>query len=293
MNTHVLCTMGGVTELPRNTELMLALVGMFVLLLLIVMVALLVKNVKQLKAMRRMKEQAEESNRLKNAFIANMTHEIRTPMNAIVGFATVLAEAETLSREEREMFKHEITDNKDALLQLVNDLLDFSKIESNSMEYRDEEVDANVLIEEMCVAENMHPHKPGIAVKFVEKLPQCRLRIDRARFAQVMGNLMRNALKFTDEGGVKVGCRRLTNGNYYFYVADTGCGIDEEGRKAIFDRFVKMNYNIRGTGLGLSIAKSIISHYGGGIGVDSKPGEGSTFYFTLPARLEWKEYGRF
>lgn len=283
----------GVTELPRNTELMLALVGMFVLLLLIVMVVLLVKNARQLKAMRRMKEQAEESNRLKNAFIANMTHEIRTPMNAIVGFATILAETDSLSREEREMFKHEITDNKDALLQLVNDLLDFSKIESNSMEYRDEEVDANVLIEEMCMAENMHPHKPGIAVEFVEKLPQCRLRIDRARFAQVMGNLLRNALKFTDEGRVEVGCRRLANGNYYFYVADTGCGIDEEGRKAIFDRFVKMNYNIRGTGLGLSITKSIISHYGGGIGVDSKPGEGSTFYFTLPARLEWKEYGQF
>ena len=77
------------------------------------------------------------------------------------------------------------------------------------------------------------------------------------------------------------------------YVADTGCGIDEESRRAIFERFVKMNYNIRGTGLGLSITKSIVEHYGGGIGVESKKGEGSTFYFTLPASAEYREYGKF
>ena len=119
------------------------------------------------------------------------------------------------------------------------------------------------------------------------------MRIDRVRFGQVVGNLIRNALKFTEQGCVKVGCRRLSNQNFYFYVADTGCGIEEESRRAIFERFVKMNYNIRGTGLGLSICKSIIEHYGGGIGVESKKGEGSTFYFTLPAKLEYMEYGKF
>lgn len=92
---------------------------------------------------------------------------------------------------------------------------------------------------------------------------------------------------------MKIGCRRLSNHNFYFYVADTGCGIDEVGRHAIFERFVKMNYNIKGTGLGLSITKSIVEHYGGGIGVESKKGEGSTFYFTLPAGIEYKEYGKF
>ena len=142
-------------------------------------------------------------------------------------------------------------------------------------------------------SENAHSRLPGIQAEFVEKLPQCRLRIDRVRFGQVVGNLIRNALKFTEQGCVKVGYRRLSNQNFYFYVADTGCGIEEESRRAIFERFVKMNYNIRGTGLGLSICKSIIEHYGGGIGVESKKGEGSTFYFTLPAKLEYMEYGKF
>ena len=117
--------------------------------------------------------------------------------------------------------------------------------------------------------------------------------IDRVRFTQVIRNLVRNALKFTEEGGVKVGCRRLSNQNFYFYVADTGCGMDEDARRVIFERFVKMNYNIKGAGLGLSIAKSIVGHYGGGIGVESKKGEGSTFYFTLPAKMEYNEYGKF
>jgi signal transduction histidine kinase len=198
-----------------------------------------------------------------------------------------------MSREERMIFLKEINDNKDFLVQMINDLLDFSKIEANTMEYKDGDVDVNALIQEMCAAENAHPRPSGIQIEFVEKLPQCRLMIDRVRFAQVINNLVKNALKFTEQGSVKIGYRRLSNNNFYFYVADTGCGIDEESRRAIFERFVKMNYNIRGTGLGLSITKSIVEHYGGGIGVESKKGEGSTFYFTLPAGVEYKEYGKF
>ena len=187
----------------------------------------------------------------------------------------------------------EINDNKNFLVQMINDLLDFSKIEANTMEYKDGDVDVNALIQEICAAENAHPRPSGIQIEFVEKLPQCRLMIDRVRFAQVINNLVKNALKFTEQGSVRIGYRRLSNDSFYFYVADTGCGIDEESRRAIFERFVKMNYNIRGTGLGLSITKSIVEHYGGGIGVESKKGEGSTFYFTLPASAEYKEYGKF
>lgn len=138
------------------------------------------------------------------------------------------------------------------------------------MEYKDGDVDVNALIQEICAAENAHPRPSGIQIEFVEKLPQCRLMIDRVRFAQVINNLVKNALKFTEQGSVRIGYRRLSNDSFYFYVADTGCGIDEESRRAIFERFVKMNYNIRGTGLGLSITKSIVEHYGGGIGVESK-----------------------
>lgn len=277
----------------RSNEFLLAGFVLILILFLIIFINARIDRNRRLKMSRRMDEMAEETKQLKNAFIANMTHEICTPLNAIVGFTTMLAEMDGLDRETRMSFLKEINTNKDSLLQLVNDLLDYSKIEANTFEYNDDDVDVNVLITEICAAENMREHPGNIQVEFVEKLPQCRLMVDRIRFSQIMNNLVGNALKFTKEGYVKIGCRRLSNGNYYFYVADTGCGIDEENRHAIFDRFVKMNYNIKGTGLGLSITKSIVEHYGGGIGVESKKGEGSTFYFTLPARLEYKVYGKF
>ena len=281
------------SDFYQRNEILLLCFGVIILLLLVIMIVVSINKTKRLKTLQQLNEVAEESNQLKNAFIANMTHEIRTPLNAIVGFTNVLAETDNLSREERMIFLKEINDNKDFLVQMINDLLDFSKIEANTMEYKDGDVDVNALIQEMCAAENAHPRPSGIQIEFVEKLPQCRLMIDRLRFAQVINNLVKNALKFTEQGSVKIGYRRLSNNNFYFYVADTGCGIDEDSRRAIFERFVKMNYNIRGTGLGLSITKSIVEHYGGGIGVESKKGEGSTFYFTLPAGVEYKEYGKF
>ena len=281
------------SDFYQRNEILLLCFGVIILLLLVIMIVVSINKTKRLKTLQQLNEVAEESNQLKNAFIANMTHEIRTPLNAIVGFTNVLAETDNLSREERMIFLKEINDNKDFLVQMINDLLDFSKIEANTMEYKDGDVDVNALIQEMCAAENAHPRPSGIQIEFVEKLPQCRLMIDRVRFAQVINNLVKNALKFTEQGSAKIGYRRLSNNNFYFYVADTGCGIDEESRRAIFERFVKMNYNIRGTGLGLSITKSIVEHYGGGIGVESKKGEGSTFYFTLPAGVEYKEYGKF
>ena len=281
------------SDFYQRNEILLLCFGVIILLLLVIMIVVSINKTKRLKTLQQLNEVAEESNQLKNAFIANMTHEIRTPLNAIVGFTNVLAETDNLSREERMIFLKEINDNKDFLVQMINDLLDFSKIEANTMEYKDGDVDVNALIQEMCAAEYAHPRPSGIQIEFVEKLPQCRLMIDRVRFAQVINNLVKNALKFTEQGSVKIGYRRLSNNNFYFYVADTGCGIDEESRRAIFERFVKMNYNIRGTGLGLSITKSIVEHYGGGIGVESKKGEGSTFYFTLPAGVEYKEYGKF
>ncbi len=281
------------TDFFQKNEILLLCFGVIILLLLVIMIVVSINKTKRLKTLQQLNEVAEESNQLKNAFIANMTHEIRTPLNAIVGFTNVLAETDNLSREERMIFLKEINDNKNFLVQMINDLLDFSKIEANTMEYKDGDVDVNALIQEICAAENAHPRPSGIQIEFVEKLPQCRLMIDRVRFAQVINNLVKNALKFTEQGSVRIGYRRLSNDSFYFYVADTSCGIDEESRRAIFERFVKMNYNIRGTGLGLSITKSIVEHYGGGIGVESKKGEGSTFYFTLPASAEYREYGKF
>ncbi len=177
--------------------------GIIVILLLVIMIIISISKSKRLKTLQRINEVAEESNQLKNAFIANMTHEIRTPLNAIVGFTTMLAEMDDLDRETRMAFLKEINDNKDSLLQLVNDLLDYSKIEANTLEYNDGEVDVNALIDEVCTTENMRSHPTGIQVEFVERLPQCRLVVDRVRFAQVIGNLVRNALKFTEMGSVK------------------------------------------------------------------------------------------
>lgn len=280
-------------KLLNKNEVILLSFGVIVLLLLVIMIIVSMSKSKRLRALQQLHDVAEESNQLKNAFIANMTHEIRTPLNAIVGFTNILAESENMSKEERAFFLKEINDNKDFLVQMINDLLDFSKIEANTLEFKDEKVDVNALISDICNAENAHPRPSSVILEFVEKIPRCYLKIDQVRFTQVLDNLVKNALKFTEQGSVKIGYRRLNNNKFYFYVADTGCGIDEEGRRAIFERFVKMNYSIRGTGLGLSITKSIIEHYQGGIGVESKKGEGSTFYFTLPASMEYQEYGKF
>jgi signal transduction histidine kinase len=282
-----------ITDFIEKNEIILLSFITIVVLLLFIMVYMSISRSRQLKAMEHLKQVAEESNQLKNSFIANMTHELRTPLNAIIGFINVLAETDNLSREERMFFLQEINMNKDFLVQIISDLLDYSKIESGTLEYHNEEMDVNTAVMELVDAANIRPRDSGIKVEFAEKLDKCRFFIDKSRFAQMLNNLMENALKFTDHGSVKVGYRRLSNNSFYFYVADTGCGIDEEARRAIFDRFVKMNYNIRGTGLGLSITKSIVEHYGGGIGVESKKGEGSTFYFTLPAEVEFHKYGTF
>lgn len=277
----------------QENVLLWVAVALLVILILVI-VKLVTDRKKQNEAyLEKIKEVTEEANRLKSSFIANMTHEVRTPLNAIMGFTTMLAEMDELDRETRLQFLHEINENKDTLLKIINDLLDYAKIDSDTLEYTDGDVDINALLNEQCMLRDAQRKAEGVHVEFVEKMPQCRLRIDRSRFAQVMDNLLHNALKFTAEGTVKVGYRKLANGNFYFYVADTGCGLDEEARRTIFDSFVKMNYNIKGTGLGLSIAKSIVEHYGGGIGVDSKKGAGATFYFTLPAKLEFHEHGKF
>ena len=223
------------TDFFQKNEILLLCFGVIILLLLVIMIVVSINKTRRLKTLQQLNEVAEESNQLKNAFIANMTHEIRTPLNAIVGFTNVLAETDNLSREERMIFLKEINDNKNFLVQMINDLLDFSKIEANTMEYKDGDVDVNTLIQEICAAENAHPRPSGIQIEFVEKLPQCRLMIDRVRFAQVINNLVKNALKFTEQGSVRIGYRRLSNDRFYFYVADTGCGIDEESRRAIFE----------------------------------------------------------
>lgn len=138
-----------ISDFYQKNEILVICLAVIVLLLLFIMIIVSISKSRRLKTLKRLNKVAEESRQLKNAFIANMTHEIRTPLNAIAGFTTILAEADNLGREERMTFLNEINENKDVLLQLVNDLLDYSKIESNTLECNDSEVDVNALIMEI------------------------------------------------------------------------------------------------------------------------------------------------
>ena len=224
------------------------------------------------------KEKAEESDHLKSAFLANMSHEIRTPLNAIVGFSGLLAMAENY--EERDEYINIINNNNELLLQLINDILDLSKIEANTLEFVYSDIDINQLL---CDIEQTSRLKAadGVQVSFVEKLPHCIIRTDKNRLSQVVTNFINNAIKFTKEGSIYFGYKHKEN-NLYFYVSDTGCGIDKDVKDSVFQRFVKLDSFAQGTGLGLSICQMIVHKLGGEIGVDSEPGQGSTLWFTLP-----------
>ncbi|WP_347566533.1 ATP-binding protein [Parabacteroides gordonii] len=224
------------------------------------------------------KEKAEESDHLKSAFLANMSHEIRTPLNAIVGFSGLLATAENY--EERDEYINIINNNNELLLQLINDILDLSKIEANTLEFVYSDIDINQLL---CDIEQTSRLKAadGVQVSFVEKLPHCIIRTDKNRLSQVVTNFINNAIKFTKEGSIYFGYKHKEN-NLYFYVSDTGCGIDKDVKDSVFQRFVKLDSFAQGTGLGLSICQMIVHKLGGEIGVDSELGQGSTFWFTLP-----------
>jgi len=224
------------------------------------------------------KEKAEESDHLKSAFLANMSHEIRTPLNAIVGFSGLLATAENY--EERDEYINIINNNNELLLQLINDILDLSKIEANTLEFVYSDIDINQLL---CDIEQTSRLKAadGVQVSFVEKLPHCIIRTDKNRLSQVVTNFINNAIKFTKEGSIYFGYKHKGN-NLYFYVSDTGCGINKDIKDSVFQRFVKLDSFAQGTGLGLSICQMIVHKLGGEIGVDSELGQGSTFWFTLP-----------
>ena len=225
------------------------------------------------------KEKAETADRLKSAFLANMSHEIRTPLNAIVGFSSLLSETD--DEEERQQYAEIIQENNNLLLQLISDILDISKIEAGTLEFSLKQVNAAKLCHE--VVENLKGRtQPG--VELVCDVDGCdfELSSDPYRLRQVLLNFVSNAIKFTSEGSIHVGCTPTDERNLRFYVSDTGIGISPEDRRRIFERFVKVNSFAQGTGLGLPICKSIIQQLGGEIGVDSTPGKGSTFWFILP-----------
>lgn len=252
-----------------------------IIALICAVVAILVMRLRfywRMKQEIREREKAEEANRLKSAFLANMSHEIRTPLNAIVGFSTLLANEDTL--EERQEFARIIENNNQLLLQLINDILDLSKIEAGTLEFTYSDVDLNSLlteIEQSCQLRNKYPE---VQISFEERLPQCVIHTERNRLTQVITNLLNNAMKFTTRGSIRFGYRRESH-MLRFYVQDTGCGIPADKVGSVFGRFVKLNNFQQGTGLGLSICKTIVEKLGGEIKVESEEGAGTLFWFTI------------
>ena len=226
------------------------------------------------------RDRAEESNRLKSAFLANMSHEIRTPLNAIVGFSSILASTEDLS--ERQEYVSIIENNNNLLLQLISDILDLSKIEAGTLEFVYSDIDLNQLLEE--IRETIHLKIDAAKVELRLEKESSRpfgIRTERNRLSQVLINLLTNASKFTREGSIAFGYKQQKD-MLYFHVTDTGCGIPAERQGDVFKRFVKLDTFVQGTGLGLAICQTIVRHMGGEIGLESEPGKGSTFWFTLP-----------
>lgn len=235
------------------------------------------------------KERAEESNRLKSTFLANMSHEIRTPMNGIVGFANLLKIRPNLNDQKVNQYVDIINENSNTLLNLINDIIDVSKIEANQLEVRNAPCDIDKLIKDLhilYVSEQQRMKKPHIDLRY--SIPDNTSKIiksDAERLRQVLSNFINNALKFTNQGTIEYGYK-IAGNNLYFYVKDTGIGISREQQELIFERFRQGDESSArkygGSGLGLAICKGIVTKMGGKIGVDSEKGVGSLFWFTIP-----------
>ena len=227
------------------------------------------------------KEKAENADIAKSAFLANMSHEIRTPLNAITGFAEVMGSANT--EEEKTQYQEIIKMNADLLMQLVNDILDMSKIEAGTLEFVYSTVDINLLLSDLQRLFQMRINDAGGKVQIIAEpsLSSCLIQTDRNRVAQVISNFVGNAIKFTWEGNIRIGYEAKDT-ELYFYVKDTGTGIPAEKLSNVFGRFVKLNKDQKGAGLGLSISQTIVGKLIVQFGAYSIEGEGSTFWFTLP-----------
>lgn len=226
------------------------------------------------------RNKAEESDRLKTAFLANMGHEIRTPLNAIVGFADLLPVVE--NEEDRNQLIREIQNNNQKLLRIIDGLVSMSKIEAEAKNLVKSQTNLVSVLQEL--AQNYAQVVDNQTVVLATQFPYTELMMttDVAKLREMVDQLMQNAVKFTLKGSITLGFELIDGEHVRIWVKDTGKGIAEADKERIFERFVKVDEYIPGTGLGLSVAKSHAASLGGTIGVDSRPGEGSTFWVVLP-----------
>ena len=226
------------------------------------------------------RDKAEASDRLKSAFLANMSHEIRTPLNAIVGFSSLLTSTENAA--EKELYNSLIGHNNKLLLNLINDVIDLSKIESGYLELRPDWVNLTELLDE-SVAEYAHQVPSGVELLTNYPAHDSLVELDRLRIKQILSNFLSNALKNTTTGHVEV-FYEVDHQSVRIGVKDTGRGIPQNMLEKIFERFEKLDSFAQGAGLGLPICKLIVEKMNGRILVDSQLGIGTTFIIELPCR---------
>lgn len=238
------------------------------------------------------KEKAVRADKFKSAFLANMSHEIRTPMNGIIGFAELLGDPD-LNEEEKESFIQIIRRSGMNMLNIINDILDISKIEAGEVELSLAEHNVTETLNYLYDFFNPEINKKEINwVKEYQSDQKIYINIDQFKFNELLTNLIKNAIKYTHNGSVNIGVKERDD-DLLFYIKDTGIGIPYEKQDQIFDRFIQADNDIThmvyGTGLGLSISKAYVEMHKGNIWLDSIPGKGSTFYFTIPKNLKTKE----
>ncbi|MBU3927039.1 MAG: PAS domain S-box protein, partial [Bacteroidetes bacterium] len=232
------------------------------------------------------KDKAEESDRLKSAFLANLSHEIRTPMNAIMGFTDLLREP-NLNGEDRENYINVVHKSGRHLLSIINDIIEISRIEAGYTELHSDPVHLNSFFDDLYQTLNVTIPKEK-SIKLLVDIPQVELRIftDEIKLRQILINLISNALKYTEKGTVAFGYRKRDPGELFFWVEDTGIGIDRKYHELIFNRFRQVDEELKfargGFGLGLAISKAFVEMMGGKIELFSEPGKGSRFSFSIP-----------
>ena len=244
----------------------------------------IVRNVSSLidkqEQLKKETERAKDSGHMKSVFMANMTHEIRTPLNSIVGFSDVLPMMQT--PEEKQEIVKVIMNNCDMLLRLINDMLAISTLDSSGINIEAKETDFSKDFNEICQSLAERVQNPNVQFVADNPLPTFTITIDMGRIQQVLTNFVTNAVKYTQQGHIKVGYAQR-EGGLYIYCEDTGAGIPKEDQEKVFERFVKLNDYVQGTGLGLSICKAIAERCHGKIGVESEgEGKGSTFWMWIP-----------
>ena len=236
------------------------------------------------------KEKAEESDKLKTAFLANMSHEIRTPMNGILGFAEMLND-ESLSPGNRKKYLDIIHSSGKMLINLIDDIIDFAKIEAGQVNIVPQDFSLNTLLSQVhtsFLTEQLKKDKSEVKLRVRKAFTNenCFIHADPNRLRQILTNLIGNAFKFTDEGFIEFGYRKPRKKMLQFYVKDSGIGIPADKLKVIFDRFIQADSSptrrYGGSGLGLAISKGFVELLGGRMWAESKVGEGSSFYFTIP-----------